>query len=247
MTPVSLPGGVASFTFDDFPVTAADTGARLLENAGWRGTFYLSPGLIDSESESGRIASSEDVLRLWDNGHEIGGHTYTHRRCVGVSTAELLHEEALCATALRPFGGAVNFAFPFGAYDEAALISLRGRYASCRTGQGGLNFGSTDLNMLRANPIYESSCLRRLAELAGSARSANGWLILYTHDVRASPSAFGCTPERFRAVLEIVEAVGLAVRTVGETITQLKSSHETPTHGKRRGRSLPIPALDRNS
>lgn len=72
--------GVVSFSFNDFPVSAI-TGAKAFEDQGWRGTFYVSPGLYGQHSASGQICSQEDVLSLYVGRHEIGAHTYSHFRC----------------------------------------------------------------------------------------------------------------------------------------------------------------------
>ena len=54
---LELPAPIVSFTFDDAPKSAFDTGGKILREHGARGTFYVSLGLLDSETEVGRIGS----------------------------------------------------------------------------------------------------------------------------------------------------------------------------------------------
>lgn len=221
---IALEPGTVSFTFDDFPASAANEGARLLEQQGWRGTFYLATGLIDKESSVGLIVGLTDIDRLYRDGHEIGSHTHSHMNCQSASKSALLGDLQLSRETLANFNAARHFAFPFGAYDNAALNVLNGRYESMRTIQPGINRGSVDMNQLKANSIYESSDLADLHALTEEVRKTGGWLIFYTHDVRAEPSDFGCTEGRFQSVVDFVKEAGLTVRTVGETVKLLTSS-----------------------
>ena len=68
---IRFDSGIVSFTFDDFPATAAKEGAELLEKQGWRGTFYLAPGLLDKDTAVGRVSSLRDLERLHGRGHQM--------------------------------------------------------------------------------------------------------------------------------------------------------------------------------
>ena len=50
--PLGDRGPIVSFTFDDFPRTAATAGAAILESFGARGTFYTAAGLMNTTSAS---------------------------------------------------------------------------------------------------------------------------------------------------------------------------------------------------
>ena len=47
--------------------------------------------------------------------------------------------------------------------------------------------------------------------------------ILYTHDVCATPTDFGCTVQRFASVISAVKEAGLAVHTVGDAYRLLNA------------------------
>src|SRR3954463_8778250 len=78
MMPIKTPVPVISFTFDDAPRTAFTTGGNILGNHGIKATFFVSLGLLGSETEIGPIASADDLRRSVDDGHELGCHTFDH-------------------------------------------------------------------------------------------------------------------------------------------------------------------------
>ena len=221
---VDVRPGMVSFTFDDFPSSAANTGAELLESYGYRGTFYLSTGLLGTESIVGRLSTVDEVQALHLRGHEIGSHTHSHRRCQAIGKSELAQEQELCSRALERFGGGRNMALPFGAYDESALSFLSGKYDTIRTVQNGINRGLTDLNLLKANAVYEATAFDKLRGQVESVSETGGWLIFYTHDVCALPSEFGCTADYFKALLNLVNQADLPVRTVADAYRLLRSN-----------------------
>ena len=74
-------------------------------------------------------------------------------------------------------------------------------YDTCRTIEPGINRDPVDLGFLRANRVYSTSPLQKLQQLIRNNQRLKGWLILYTHDICARPSPWGCTPDEFRTVV----------------------------------------------
>jgi peptidoglycan/xylan/chitin deacetylase (PgdA/CDA1 family) len=221
-TRVNVPGGVVSFSFDDFPASAAHTAAPMLEKEGWRGTFYLSPGLLNAETRVGTICSLEDVERLSQAGHEIGNHTESHHHCANSPDPVLLEEFERSQRQLKEFPGSRHFAFPAGAYDYPAAGFFSKRFDTSRTVNHGINAVVVDLNLLKANPVYRPVDFTKLAVLLKRTRQLRGWLILYTHDVCATPTNWGCSADEFASVISTVKEAGLAVDTVGSVFRRLK-------------------------
>src|SRR5262245_48076641 len=83
---------LVSFTFDDVPHTALHHGATILEKYDLHGTFYIAGGLAGRVEEDRTLISPEDCHALWQRGHEIGCHTYSHDR-VRALTGELLAQD----------------------------------------------------------------------------------------------------------------------------------------------------------
>ena len=120
-----------------------------------------------------------------------------------------------------------NFAYPYG---EATLKTKRalGRMmTSCRGTCAGLNGPDLDLNLLRANYLYGGvEKLEAAKQLILRNEIRQRWLIFYTHDVSAHPSAFGCTPELLEAAASFVAERGVRMRTVAQVMGEL-AQHRT--------------------
>ena len=202
---VSWPGGVVSFTFDDFPRSAWVNGGAILEKYDRRGTYYTAMGLAGSGCALGPMFVPDDLAAVHASGHEIACHTHSHRDCGRASRAEIAAElDANAAALAQILGGAAvtNFAYPFGALSLSAKNALGPRFASCRGTGRGVNHGTVDLADLFSPSIYSRNFDReRLCQLIDDAQAAGGWLIFYTHDVSDEPSPFGCTPTQFQSIV----------------------------------------------
>ena len=82
----------------------------------------------------------------------------------------------------------------------------------------------TDLNLLCAFFLEQSrenpEAVKRLIDQNGQAR---GWLILATHDVRDTPSRFGCTPAFFEQVVQWSLESGARIVPVVKALQVLKA------------------------
>jgi peptidoglycan/xylan/chitin deacetylase (PgdA/CDA1 family) len=66
-------GGQAAITFDDGGSSALHAAAAL-EARGWRGSFFITTGRIDTPG----FLSTDQVRELAQRGHEVGSHSRTH-------------------------------------------------------------------------------------------------------------------------------------------------------------------------
>jgi peptidoglycan/xylan/chitin deacetylase (PgdA/CDA1 family) len=209
---------MVSFSFDDAPLSATLTGAALLEARGVRGTYYFSGGLVDNDGIMGRYAGVEDARRLAGAGHEIGCHTFSHINFARATGAQAADEIARNSEAFAEWGlpEAVSFAYPFGEVSASAKRILHRRFRSARGVQYGLIERGCDLNQLPAvgieGPGGEGTARRWLEK----ARTANAWLILYSHDVVDDHSAFGCKPDVLERIIDQALLDGFDIVTVAE-------------------------------
>lgn len=215
---------IVSFSFDDFPLSAADNAAPLLEANGARGTFYFADRLAGG-FENGQLIAGQDVAaNLATNRHEIGGHTSDHINVQRVSPDHLIADIAANISAIAALSGLAptSFAYPFGVVSLNSKRLLANRFAGLRGIQPGINRGWIDLAHLHAQELYDvSGDLDSIGQLLDGLQRGGGWLIFYTHDVRPDPSSIGCSPARFGAVLDMVRRRDLAIETVAETLHQI--------------------------
>jgi peptidoglycan/xylan/chitin deacetylase (PgdA/CDA1 family) len=213
------PAPIVSFTFDDFPRSALNIAGAMLSDQRVRGTYYVSAGLMAKETVMGEMFSRNDLSALVEAGHELACHTFEHVRCCDTRRAGLLDQ---CEANRRSVADLLhgyelrNFSFPEGVVNSTAKLAVSSVYDTCRTIEPGINGDPVDLGFLRANCMYSRVPLETLRKAIQENVRRRGWLILYTHDVAATPSVYGCTPEYFRGVLSAVLDSGASVLTVAE-------------------------------
>jgi peptidoglycan/xylan/chitin deacetylase (PgdA/CDA1 family) len=212
-----------SFSFDDPPATAADAGARVLEARGLKGTYFVSAGLLGREGPMGVFADAEAVRTLAQAGHEIACHTFSHLDCGGADAETVAADLDRNRTALTEWSlpAAATFAYPYGDVGFPAKAVTRDRFVLSRGLHHGLVEIGTDLNQAPAvgieGPSGEALARRWLAH----ARARNAWLILYTHDVRETPSGWGCTPNALGRLADEALEAGFEVVTVAQGARRL--------------------------
>ncbi|MED5549505.1 MAG: polysaccharide deacetylase family protein [Pseudomonadota bacterium] len=217
---IDLDHAIVTFTFDDFPKSAATTGAAVLERHGWRGTYYASAGYAGGETHHGIMFDAGDLARLTAAGHEIACHTYGHLDASAVSDRALVADVERNARALAAMGHEAeitSFAFAYGEATPAAKRALGGRFATLRGIRAGINRGTVDRGLLASVPLDGGEAgIARAIEAAGTLPDHPGWLIYYAHDIQDEPTQWGCTPAQFERVCEAVEASGAQVMTMAE-------------------------------
>ena len=121
--PVAWPGGVVSFTFDDFPKSALSIGGAILEGHGARGTYYTAAGIAGTDGDLGPMFDRGAVAAAQSRGHEIACHTFAHLDCGESDTGTLVADIDESATAHSDLTGGyrpTNFAFPLGSVSFSA-------------------------------------------------------------------------------------------------------------------------------
>ena len=197
---------MVSFTFDDAPISAATRGAAMLEEYNARATFYISGGLVDAWSGNWTGVSADHIVGLHRRGHEIACHTFSHARATDLTEAAMAAELEKNRLYLQGLDSSIrieNFAYPYGTGSVLRKRQLGKAFHSSRGILPGVNSGTVDLQYLRAVPLIEHQIDRDgIDRVLDEALASNGWLIFYGHDVEATPSRYGCSPELLRHALE---------------------------------------------
>ncbi|MEL6857219.1 MAG: polysaccharide deacetylase family protein [Pseudomonadota bacterium] len=213
-------GKYVSLCFDDFPKSAAETAAPMIEARGWRATWYVAGCFMGTEEANfGTMFDADDLAKLHQNGHDFGCHTFDHVDCRGAELAEIRAqcERSEAFLAEHGINEIKSFAFPFGSADlEAKRTMLRSDLA-LRGVNSGTNRGEADLGMLRACGLQDNCDGTGWAKAElDKLEDRDGWVIIFTHDVRSAPSAWGVTPDDYQDLLDHIERTGAEVVTVGE-------------------------------
>lgn len=217
---------LVSFTFDDFPQTAAGRGAEILRGVGGRGTYYICMGRLGSMSPSGRIVGAEGIADLVAEGHEFGCHTFSHVSCGLMSPKRLQGECARNRAAFQDLAGAdlETFAYPLGHYGPQSRHTVGKLFRGARSVGWGINRLGCDPYALKSNALYEhhgaEAALARVEELT----KGGGWLVFHTHDVSAEPSPYGCSSELFTRVVLACAERGIEIVSVSEGLDRSRPS-----------------------
>ncbi|KWX57530.1 polysaccharide deacetylase family protein [Mycobacterium sp. NAZ190054] len=99
---------VVALTFDDGPTDRTPEVLAMLSAAGVRATFYLNGRDLQRYPQHGRAIAAA--------GHELGNHTYSHRRMVLVSPATVADEVERTDAEIRATGYSepITFRPPYG-------------------------------------------------------------------------------------------------------------------------------------
>jgi peptidoglycan/xylan/chitin deacetylase (PgdA/CDA1 family) len=213
---------MVSFTFDDVPKSAATVGAAILEAHDMHGTFYVIGSQVGTSSSLWDMVDGEDVVALHRRGHEIACHTFSHKRACDLDAETLSAEIERNQDFLRTLDPSItieNFAYPFGYGSFVRKRQLKTMFRSCRSIVPGVNSGTVDLQFLRAMPLIDRRIDREaIGRALDEARTCNGWLIFYSHDVADEPSPYGCSPALLHEALDAASRRKIPVLNMAEAL-----------------------------
>jgi peptidoglycan/xylan/chitin deacetylase (PgdA/CDA1 family) len=219
---------LVSFTFDDVPDSAYVHGAAMLERRGALGTYYVATGLIGRRTPDWTLIDRGGVADLHQRGHEIGLHTHEHRAVGSFSGQELrlsIEKNRAQIQDIHPGIDPQNFAYPFGLASFGSKWRLSTLVRSSRGIQSGVNAGAFDGQLIKCVELADARLTREQLDYYLDATVAqNGWLVLLSHDVSASPSPFGCSKGLFERALDGVASRGIATVTVADALAQSRLS-----------------------
>lgn len=221
-------GPVVSFTFDDFPRTSYSVAGRILESLGARGTYYVAPHLMGTQTDVGEICNAEDLHAVLEKGHELGTQTLHHlsSRALSPQAFRADVEQGILQAERMAGRPARNFSYPYGHVTLGTKKQLEAVVSSARSIFPGINGSKIepkiDLNLLRANRLYgDLSGAPQVEQLIRENVTQKGWLIFYTHDVAPNPSPYGCTSELIECAASAAAGSGSRILTVAQVLSEI--------------------------
>lgn len=218
---------IVTFTFDDFPKSAADIGAQIVESVGGRATYYACTSFEGSRTTTGNQFDRSDIEALQIAGHEIGAHSHTHLDCAK-SSVEAAHEDIQLNLSRLADLGALdiqNFAYPYGETQLALKRALVGKFQTARGVLAGQNTEHSDCMQLRAFELAEESwTIERAKKALVSAADKPSWIVFFTHGVTPSAESYGTTPNDLRELATIAQDIGADILTVKQAMQRLSAN-----------------------
>ncbi len=214
-----------SFSFDDAPVSAFTTGARVLERHGARGTYFVCAGTAGQPERIGQMGDRADILHAQAQGHEIACHTYSHLDCGQANARTATQDVARNDQTLEAWGlpRPETFAYPYGDVGPRAKRMLAKRFTLSRAIHHGVIEGGVDLAQAPAVGVEGEAGEALALHWMDQAVRRKAWLILFTHGVADELTPYGCTT----AVLDrlVAEAVArdFEIVTVAEGARRMRA------------------------
>ncbi len=181
---ITFKNTVVSLTFDDGDADNYSVRSILTEN-NLHATFYIVSGFTNSNG----YMSDDQLLDLYNDGNEIGGHTLNHAKLTSDLDAEQKKRE-VCQdrSNLLAYGFEVtSFAYPYGYYDdEAKQIVQDCGYNNARIVSGGPEvLHPTDAYTLHAMPyiVSDTNFAKMSRYVVEVENSGGGWAIFVFHHV----------------------------------------------------------------
>jgi peptidoglycan/xylan/chitin deacetylase (PgdA/CDA1 family) len=206
-----------SFTFDD-GLSSALIAGQTLQTYGYVGTDYIVThciGMIANSANNDCQASTTRSYMNWADistlhttyGWEIGSHTTNHVLTAaldnpGLSDAMLDSEMSQSQAILKANGyPALNFAAPYGDYDNRSIAVAAKYYSSHRAFQD-LTFSTDPISntfpyynprssypynnyLLSVLPVQGNVSIATVKSYIDQAKANNQWLILVFHEIKA--------------------------------------------------------------
>lgn len=216
-----------SFSFDDAPCSSFDVGGPILEAHNARATYFMSLGLLGSQTELGLIAGPDHLARAVQAGHELGCHTFDHLDAWHTPSERYIASVDANSRALSTIlpGYAFRvFAYPKSGARLGVKSALARRFDCCRGGGQSINSGVIDLNLLSACFLDQRAKvnIEFIRELIDCNARTNGWLIFAAHDISDRGSLFGCSAAFFEKVVRYSARSGAQLMPIGEACAQLR-------------------------
>jgi peptidoglycan/xylan/chitin deacetylase (PgdA/CDA1 family) len=214
---------IASFSFDDFPMSAWEAGGAVLERFDVRATYYVAGGFCGRRVDGLDYYDEQTLRELHAAGHELGCHSFSHEPSPALDSERLVDDlarnRAFLHEALGQDRGPSTFAYPYGQLCSRTKRLAAELYPACRGVHPGVNGRETDLAQLKAIALERRSWRpARVERWIEAARAERGWLVFFSHDVSDDPTPYGCTPAMLEHALAAVSAAGFDMAPVGQAL-----------------------------
>jgi peptidoglycan/xylan/chitin deacetylase (PgdA/CDA1 family) len=221
--PTSFNRAFVSLTFDDAWRSIYTNGLPVLNKYGFKSTQYLLSG----ETNNSLYMSVNQMLAFKNGGHEIASHTISHEHLTQLTPAELDRQLKQSQTDLQRLLGVkpVNFATPYGEYNDAVITNIKKYYSSHRGVETGFNSkDSLNIYNIKVQNILSDTTAAQVAAWVAQAQQTKTWLVLVYHEIGTNHGGgvYTTTTATFDAQMKAVKQSGITVVTVQQALNELK-------------------------
>ncbi len=114
---------LVSVTFDDGWQSSYTNGARILDQSGYKGTYFLNPSVIDTD----KFFTTMQVDDLQRRGHELSAHGYNHLDMTTINPGQIMFQLEGAARYIKQKTNttAIDYASPYGKSDAEVQFYAR--------------------------------------------------------------------------------------------------------------------------
>lgn len=212
-----------SLTFDDGYASFYNNGLPLLKKYGLTSTDYIITGSVNNDPA---YMTTAMLKGLYASGNEIASHTVTHPDLTTLSATNMDNELKNSQAQLQSWLGVpiVNFASPYGAYNQQVVTDAQKYYRSYRGVEAGYNAKNNfDQYHLMVQNMLSTTTLAQVQGWVNQAKATNTWLILVYHQVDPSTASgdYNTYPSDLDAQLAAIKSSGVTVKTVNQALDEL--------------------------
>ncbi len=174
--------------------------------------------------------TADQVKDLQADGHEIGGHTQSHRDLTSLPIDEATTEISGGRQDLLDNGITTvkSFDYPYGAFNGNIQDAvMNSGYTSGRSVVPGFNGKRDNKFALFSESVNADTSLATIESWIDKAKADRTWLILAFHDITNNQDGlpYSTTPANLKTIINYIGAKSVPVKTVSEGIELMR----TPT------------------
>jgi peptidoglycan/xylan/chitin deacetylase (PgdA/CDA1 family) len=211
--------GAVSFRFDDGLKNQYASAAPILDQLGFKGTFYIITHQTYMNGYYPGYMSIPEIQSLAARGHEIGAHTETHPHLTTLTPEEEREEIAGSRQDVLSWnvGPVLSFSYPYGEYnaDTIQMVKDAGFQSAVATISGYVTQNS-DPYQLEYGEVRTDTSLATIQGWIDTAAKNHSWLILTFHGIDTSGDLYTCSPDKLKDIANYVKQSGLPVVTISE-------------------------------
>ena len=217
--PVGFQRPLVSLTFDDGQEDNVLTAIPMLNAYNFKSTYCFATEYIENNA-----AQRQNVLSIYNGGHEVCSHTVSHPFLTRISSSQRSYELSRSKAVLESITGSPvrNFASPYGDYNAAAISQIKQFYQSHRTVDEGYNSKDNfNAYRLRVQNVQYNTTIDEYQSWLDRAKADRTWLILVYHRVADNPGQFDSYISDFAQQLQRLSASGLSIKTYNDALAEV--------------------------
>lgn len=213
--------GMVTLSFDDAWTSQYVEALPVLESAGLKGTFYILTQPVQNGWST--YMTPSQVVDIANKGHDIQGHTVSHRDLTTLSQSTIDAEIKNSKTYLQNLTGKTitSLAYPYGSsnakvIDRAKLAGYTNGRTADPTIPYGFNTQTASRFGINSFSPTKSTTLADVKAAIDRAKAEKLWFVFSVHQVKVNGDQYDITPAMFSDIVAYVKSSGIKVVTMSE-------------------------------